>query len=115
LIWYKVNAVDFESAAKTVNNLLIEKQPETFNSSWVHRERSKTYRNKAKVKTVLRKYHDKLYTFVTPADKNDKDIRDKKTLLYNFGSVKLKLVSNFWSYGHLRDFESALGFFILTI
>jgi hypothetical protein len=110
--------MDFESAVRTINNLLMEKQPETFNSSWVqkyapriyqfvqkeirtetggidwdritraldpefarqwiapYRKRTKTYRNKAEVKAVLRKYHDKLYTFVTPADKNDKAIRD---------------------------------------
>jgi hypothetical protein len=118
LFRYKVNAMDFESAVKVLNDLLAEKRPDTFNSSWVResapriyrfiqknirsetggidwdritralgpefprrwnaprRNGSKPYRNKAEVKTVLRKYHDKLYTFITPADKNDKAIRD---------------------------------------
>jgi hypothetical protein len=110
--------MDFESAVKTINNLLIKERPDTFNSSWVRvraphvyrfiqknirietggidwdmitraldtefprkwnaprRNGSKQYRNKAEVKTILQKYHDKLYAFLTPADKNDKHIRD---------------------------------------
>ncbi|HET6516380.1 MAG TPA: hypothetical protein VFG09_14570 [Thermodesulfovibrionales bacterium] len=110
--------MDFESAVRTINNLLIKERPDTFNSSWVRlrapyiyrfiqknirietsgidwdritralapefprrwnrrrRNGSKPYRNKAEVGTVLQKYHDKLYTFIAPADKNDKYIRD---------------------------------------
>ena len=115
---YKVNSMDFESAVKIINNLLIENRPATFNSSWVqecapsvyrfiqknirtepcgidwdritraldpefskkwtapHRKGSKPYRSKVEVRIVLRKYHDKLYTFLTPEDKKDKYIRD---------------------------------------
>jgi hypothetical protein len=115
---YKVSAMDFESAVKIMNNLLKEKRPVTFNSSWVqkyapsiyrfiqksirtenggidwdritraldpefskkwnapHRKGLKPYRSKAEVRIVLRKYHDKLYTFLSPADKKDKYIRD---------------------------------------
>lgn len=110
--------MDFESAVRTMNNLLIRERPDTFNSSWVlkcapgvyrfiqknirsetggvdwdritraldpefpkrwnapRRNGSKPYRKKAEVGTVLQKYHDKLYTFVAPADRNDKYIRD---------------------------------------
>ncbi len=110
--------MDFESAIKAINNLLIERRPNTFNSSWVrrhapgiyrfiqknirietggidwdrvtraldprfsrqwaapHRKRIKPYRSKSEVRIVLRKYHDKLYAFITPADKKDKYIRD---------------------------------------
>jgi hypothetical protein len=114
----RVSDIDFDSAVKTINKLLKEKRPDTFNSSWVReyasgiyrfiqknirtevggidwdritlaldrefqkrwiapcRKRSKPYRNKAEVAIVLQKYHGKLYTFLTPADKNDRYIRD---------------------------------------
>jgi hypothetical protein len=49
-----------------------------FQKRWIapRRKRAKTYRNKTEVDIVLKKYHDKLYTFITPADKNDRHIRD---------------------------------------
>jgi len=110
--------MDFDSAVKTINKLLIKKQPHTFNSSWIReyaphiyrfiqknirreiggvdwdivtraldhkfgrrwitsrRNGTKPYRSKSEVNIILRKYNDKLYTFLTPADKNDKYIRD---------------------------------------
>jgi hypothetical protein len=110
--------MDFDSAVKTINRLLINKQPYTFNSSWIRgyapriyrfiqknirREiggidwdrvtraldykfgrrwitsrlnGTKPYRSKAEVNIILSKYDGKLYTFLTPADKNDKYIRD---------------------------------------
>jgi hypothetical protein len=110
--------MDFDSAIKTINKLIIKKQPHTFNSSWIRehaphiyrfiqknirreisgidwdritraldikfrrkwttswRKGTKIYRNKTEVGMILCKYHDKLYTFLTPADKNDKYIRD---------------------------------------
>jgi len=110
--------MDFDSAVKTINKLLIKKQPHTFNSSWIReyvphiyryfqknvrreiggidwdrvtraldrkfrrrwitsrRNGTKRYRSKAEVKIILRKYDGKLYTFLTPADKDDKSIRD---------------------------------------
>ena len=110
--------MDFYSAGKTINRLLIKKQPLTFNSSWIReyaphiyrffqkhirreigeidwdritraldrkfqrrwitscRKGTKRYRNKTEVKIILRKYEGKLYTFLTPADKNDKSMRD---------------------------------------
>ena len=37
---------------------------------------TKPYRNKSEVKMILRKYDGKLYTFLTPAEKDDKSIRD---------------------------------------
>ena len=110
--------MDFDSAVKTIDKLLMEKRPNAFNSSWIRkyaphvyryvqkniraeiggidwdrftraldrkflrkwiassRNREKSYRKKAEVGTILQKYHGKLYTFITPGDKNDKDMRD---------------------------------------
>ena len=110
--------MDFDSAVKNINKLLIERQPHTFNSSWIQghaphiyhffqknirresggidwdritralsrkfcrrwitsrRNGTKLYRSKAEVKIILHKYDDKLYTFLTPADKENNSIRD---------------------------------------
>jgi CYTH domain-containing protein len=110
--------MDFDSAVKTINKLLIETRPNTFNSSWIRgctphiyryfqknirresggidwdritraldrkfqrkwitsrRNGTKRYRSKAEVKIILRKYDGKLYTFLTPADKDNNSIRD---------------------------------------
>jgi hypothetical protein len=110
--------MDFDSVVKTINRLLIKKQPHTFNSSWIRgyapniyrfiqknirretggidwdrvtralnrkfgrrwitsrRNGTKLYRSKAEVNIILRKYGGKLYTFLTPVDKDDKSIRD---------------------------------------
>jgi hypothetical protein len=110
--------MDFESVIKTINKLLIEERPRTFNSSWVRRnapriyrfiqkkirietggidwdlitralnpefqrqwiapsrKKARPYRNKTEVGIVLQKYRGKLYTFLAPADKNDKYMRD---------------------------------------
>ena len=110
--------MDFESAVKAINSLLIEKRPDTFNSSWVReyapgiyrfiqinvrtetgvidwdritraldrafqkrwiapcRKRTRLYQNKTEVRIILQKYKSKLYTFLSPADKKDKHIRD---------------------------------------
>ncbi len=110
--------MDFDSAVKTIDKLLMENQPYTFNSSWIRehaphvyrfirenlrteigsidwdrftrsldrkfqkkwiassRASKKSYRKNAEVETILQKYHGKLYTFLTPKDKNDKDMRD---------------------------------------
>jgi hypothetical protein len=110
--------VDFDSAVKTINKLLIKNEPNTFNSSWIRayapqsyryfqknvrtesggidwdritrvldrkfqrkwitfrRKGIKLYRNKKEVNIILRKYEEKLYTFLSPADKDDRDIRD---------------------------------------
>jgi hypothetical protein len=110
--------MDFDSAVKTINGLLIKKQPHTFNRSWIRgyapqiyrfiqknirreivgidwdkviraldrkfqrrwitsrRNGTKPYRSKAEVNIILRKYDGKLYTFLAPADKDDKSIRD---------------------------------------
>jgi hypothetical protein len=110
--------MDFDSAVKTINKLLMKNQPNTFNSSWIRghvpysyrffqknvrreiggidwdritraldrkiqrrwimsrRNGSKEYRSKAEVKIILRKYDGKLYTFLTPSDKDNNSIRD---------------------------------------
>jgi len=110
--------MDFDSAVKTINQLLRKKQPHTFNSSWIRehaphiyrffqknirreiggidwdritralsrkyqrkwitplRKRTKPYRSKAEVNIILHKYDDKLYTFLTPADKDNNSVRD---------------------------------------
>jgi hypothetical protein len=110
--------MDFDSAVKTINSLLIKKRPHTFNSSWIReyaphvyrfiqrhirtesggidwdsitralnrkfqkqwityrRNRTKLYRSKAEVNSILQKYDGKLYTFLTPSDKDNNSIRD---------------------------------------
>ena len=110
--------MDFDSAIKTINKLLVERQPHSFNSSWIRgyaphiyrffqknirresggidwdritraldrnfqrqwiasrRNGTKPYRNKAEVKIILRNYDGKLYTFLTPDDKDNNSIRD---------------------------------------
>ena len=114
--------MDFDSAVKSINKLLIEKRPDTFNSSWIRKHaphvyrfiqknvraeiggidwdrvtraldrklqrkwttsssnRKRSYRKKAEVKIILQKYHEKLYAFVSPADKNDEDMCDIITI-----------------------------------
>jgi len=110
--------LDFDSAVRTINALLIKRQPHTLNSSWIRRylphiyrffqknirregggidwdritraldrkfqrlwttarrNGTKLYRSKAEVKIILHKYDGKLYTFLTPDDKENKPIRD---------------------------------------
>jgi hypothetical protein len=114
----EVKAMDFDSAVKTINKILREKQPHTFNSSWIRRHTphiyrffqknirgesggidwdritraldrkfprkwtmsrrsgTKLYRSKAEVNVILDKYEEQLYTFLTPADKDNHSIRD---------------------------------------
>jgi hypothetical protein len=49
-----------------------------FQKQWIttRRNGTKLYRSKAEVNSILRKYDDKLYTFLTPADKDNNSIRD---------------------------------------
>ncbi|MDH5202486.1 MAG: hypothetical protein OEW69_04430 [Nitrospirota bacterium] len=49
-----------------------------FRRRWItsRRNGTKPYQNKSEVKIILRKYDGKLYTFLTPAEKDDKSIRD---------------------------------------
>ena len=110
--------IDFDCAVKTINRLLIKKQPHKFNSSWIRRyaphiyrfiqkqirreiggidwdritraldrnfqrqwftsrrNGTKLYRSKAEVNIILRKYDGKLYTFLTPDDKDNNSMRD---------------------------------------
>jgi hypothetical protein len=114
----KGNFMDFNDAVKTINKLLKEKRPDTFNSTWIRkhaphvyrfvqknvrseigtidwdrvtrsldrklqrkwnttsRNRKISYRKTAEVGLVLNKYHDKLYIFLSPANKNDEYLRD---------------------------------------
>jgi hypothetical protein len=49
-----------------------------FQRQWItsRRNGTKPYRNKAEVKIILLKYDGKLYTFLTPDDKDNNSIRD---------------------------------------
>ena len=49
-----------------------------FQRKWITSRRKgiKLYRNKTEVKIILRKYEEKLYTFLTPDDKDNNSIRD---------------------------------------
>ena len=110
--------MNIDSAVKAINDLLIEKRPDTFNSSWIRKHaphayryirnnirtengsidwdrvtrsldrkfyrkwqpayqfRLKKYRRKSEVEIVLKKYHARLYVFISPTDKGDENIRD---------------------------------------
>lgn len=110
--------MDYDSAVKTINSLLIKNQPSTFNSSWIRgyaphiyrffqknirresggidwdritrsldrkfqkrwitsqRNGTKLYQDKAEVEIILHKYNGKLYTFLTPSDKENNSLRD---------------------------------------
>jgi hypothetical protein len=110
--------MDFDSAVMTINKLLLEKRPDTFNSSWIRKyaphvyrfiqknvraeiggidwdrftraldrkfqrkwitsssSRKRSYRKKSEVGIIFQKYHDKLYAFITPKDKKDKEMCD---------------------------------------
>jgi hypothetical protein len=110
--------MDFDSAIKAINKLLIETRPNTFNSSWIRRyaphiyrffqknvrreiggidwdritraldrkfqkqwitsrhNGTKLYRSETEVNIILHKYEDKLYSFLTPADKDNNSVRD---------------------------------------
>jgi hypothetical protein len=82
--------MDFYDAMKTLNKLLIDKRPATFNSGWIRKNAPHVYRfiqknvraenksisKKSEVAFILNKYNDKLYAFITPADKNDEHLRD---------------------------------------
>lgn len=110
--------MDFESVVKAINNLLMEKRPCKFSSSWIRkyapgiyryirknirtetgdidwdritralepefsrkwlalsRKKMKSYRNKAEVRTILEIYQDKLYTFLSQKDKDDRYMLD---------------------------------------
>ena len=49
-----------------------------FQKRWItfRRNETKLYRSKAEVDIILQKYNGKLYTFLTPTDKNSNSIRD---------------------------------------
>jgi hypothetical protein len=110
--------MDFDSAVKTINELLRKKQPHRFNSSWIQKyaphiyrffqknirreiggidwdritraldrkfqkqwitsrhNGTKLYRSETEVNIILHKYDDKLYSFLTPADKDNNSVRD---------------------------------------
>ena len=110
--------MNFEAAISSMNNLLAEKQPQSFDREWVRvnapcvyrfaqreiriesggidwdritralnpryqrhwtgslRKKAKPYRDQAEVDAILKKYSDKLYTFVSSQCKDDEYIRD---------------------------------------
>jgi hypothetical protein len=53
-----------------------------FQRKWTapFRNRKSSYRRKAEVGVILQKYHHKLYAFISPADKDDKDVCDIITI-----------------------------------
>ena len=113
----------FDHVIRIINTLLVEKDPDSFNSSWIlkhapscywfisknirtefgyidwdritvaldrkfqrrwtpRRKPNKrhSYEDYSEVKTVLNQYQDKLYVFLSPADKSDERIRDIITI-----------------------------------
>jgi hypothetical protein len=111
--------MNFDHVIRDINNKLAKKNPDSFNSSWIHKHSPSCYRyilknirtelgyidwdrvtfaldrkfqrrwtpcrktksshrydDYSEVKTILNKYQDKLYVFLSPSDQNDKRIRD---------------------------------------
>jgi len=67
------NEIDWDKVTRNLNG--------RFWKRWQHPKKSpEPYRDKKEVHRVLRKYKDKLYTFVTALDLNDKIIRDTITI-----------------------------------
>jgi len=62
--------IDWDSITRALNR--------KFQKRWItsRRNRTKLYRSKAEVDSILQKYNGKLYTFLTPADKDNNSIRD---------------------------------------
>ena len=69
---------------KTENNdidwdILTQALPKTFQRRWTRYKRKnvKKYESQSEVDNILDKYRDKLYTFITQTDENDKKIQHK--------------------------------------
>ena len=62
--------IDWDSFTRALN--------QKFQKLWITfpRRRTKQYRSKAEVNIILQKYAGNLYTFLTPADKDNNSIRD---------------------------------------
>ena len=66
----EIGGIDWDRVTRALDRRFQRKwKPSSRNSP-------KEYRKKAEVRIILKKYHSKLYAFITPADKNDEDMRD---------------------------------------
>jgi hypothetical protein len=140
--------MDFDQAIVTLNRLLTDNDPVTFNSSWVLRNAPKCYRfirknirtdtgridwdkvtfslawkfqrrwtpmrkpnsrmpyeDSSEVDAILDKYPDKIYVFLSPADRNDRRIR-------NIISISLVRLAQ---YGNLSAKQEAMKLVRYTI
>ena len=66
----EIGAIDWDRVTRALDRRFQRKWKPSL------RNRSKEYRKKAEVRFVLQKYHNKLYAFVAPTDKNDEHVRD---------------------------------------
>jgi hypothetical protein len=66
----EIGGIDWDRITRALDRM--------FQRKWIasRRKVTKRYRNKTEVKIILRKYEEKLYTFLSPADKDDRHIRD---------------------------------------
>jgi hypothetical protein len=66
----EIGGIDWDRITRALNR--------KFQKQWITSRRNgkKVYRSKAEVNIILHKYDDKLYTFLTPADKDNNSIRD---------------------------------------
>ncbi len=70
----EIGGIDWDRVTRALDRKLQRKW--TTSSS----NRKRSYRKKAEVGIILKKYHEKLYAFTSPADKNDKDMCDIITI-----------------------------------
>jgi hypothetical protein len=66
----EIGGIDWDRVTRNLNRKLQKK----WNPSC--RNETKLYRKKAEVGVVLNQYHNKLYAFIAPVDKNDEYLRD---------------------------------------
>lgn len=65
-----VDSIDWDRVTRALDRKFQKKWYDASHKS------TKQYRKKAEVGVILNKYHDKLYAFISPADKNDEYLRD---------------------------------------
>jgi hypothetical protein len=66
----EIGGIDWDRVTRAIDR--------RFQKKWMtsSSNRTKSYRKRAEVGIILQKYQSKLYVFINPADKNDKQIRD---------------------------------------
>ena len=67
----EIGGVDWDRITRALDRKVQRKWQASRRGRW-----PKCFRDKRAVEIILEKYHDKLYTFLSPADKQDREVRD---------------------------------------